>query len=286
MLYHIENEQLFCAVDSLGAQLHSLKGRAGKAEYLWQGNPAVWYGQAPVLFPIVGRLKDDRYQYRGKTYQMPKHGFARKSEFLPVLAERERIVFELKDSEKTRAIYPFAFTLRIEYKLSKNALVATATVANAGEDTMLFSIGAHPGFNCAMGDVLRFSQPETLRSEWITEESLLAGSSYPVLEDATDLVLHEQLFAKDALILQGVRSAQLTLVRGGEDCVKFDLGAPPVLGVWAKPAAPYVCIEPWFGINDGEAATPDFSQKRLINALAPGDTFTQRWCAELPGEAG
>lgn len=284
MLYHIDNERLFCTVDSFGAQLHSIKGRATKREYLWQGDPTVWYGQAPILFPIVGRLKGDAYRYQGAAYTMPKHGFARKSEFTPVLQERDRIVLELRDSETTRVCYPFAFVLRAEFRLKGNALMASMTVKNAGPDAIYFSIGAHPGFNCAMGDVLRFSEPETLRSEWIDGESLLAGDSYPVLNSAKDITLHDHLFDKDALILQGVKSRCLTLVRGGEDWVIFDLGAPPVLGIWARPAAPYVCIEPWFGVNDGQEDTPDFSQKRLINALTPGDTFAQCWSAKLPGE--
>jgi galactose mutarotase-like enzyme len=237
------------------------------------------------LFPIVGRLKDDRYRYQGKTYTMPKHGFARKMPFAVVLLEKSRIILERTDSDETRVLYPFAFRLRVEYALEGHALVATAEITNAGEGTMLFSVGAHPGFNCAMGDVLRFSQPETLRSEWITEESLLAGSSYPVLENATEITLHEHLFDRDALILPGVKSKCLTLVRGGQACVQFTLGAAPVLGIWAKPAASFVCIEPWFGINDGEAETPDFSQKRLINTLAPGALFAQHWCAALPLEA-
>ncbi|MDR1928403.1 MAG: hypothetical protein LBQ33_07190, partial [Oscillospiraceae bacterium] len=145
---------------------------------------------------------------------------------------------------------------------------------------MLFSIGAHPGFNCEMGDVLRFDQPETLASEWINEESLLAGGSYSLLNDETDLLLTPHLFDKDALILQHVRSKCVTLVRGGVPALKFRIGGAPVLGIWAKPGAPYVCLEPWFGINDADVLTPDLRQKRLIQALAPGAVFEQVWAVK------
>ena len=284
MLYHIENDRLFCAVDSFGAQLHSIKGRISTREYLWQGDPAIWYGQAPILFPIVGRVKDDKYTCNGVTYTIPKHGFARNSEFALVLHEPSRICFELKNNDATGALYPFAFRLRVEFWLEGNTLLSTMTVENMGAGTMYFSIGAHPGFNCAMGDVLRFSEPETLRSEWITEDALLAGSSYPVLDNATDIVIHEHIFDKDALILSGIKSQYITLVRAGEAHVKYGLGGAPILGIWAKPGAPYVCIEPWFGLNDPTEPAADFSQKRGINALAPGGAFTQRWSAEMPGE--
>jgi len=295
MLYHIENEHLFCAVDDHGAQLHSVKDRAAKTEYLWQGDPAVWYGQAPVLFPIVGRLKDDRYRWQGREYTMPKHGFARKSRFRLLECQGGRVAFILESSDETRACYPFEFALALTYRLEGRALAAEAAVTNKGGGDMYFSLGAHPGFNCAMGDILRFDLPETLDSQWIDDEAMLAGGGYPVLENATDITIHKHLFDRDALILQGMKSRRVTLMRKGEATIRFDIGGAPVLGVWAKPGAPYVCIEPWFGLNDsneytpdthpnepaGSPGTPDFSQKPLIQRLGPGGAFTQFWKAEF-----
>ena len=281
MLYHIENEYLFCAVDDRGAQLHSIKDRASNTEYLWQGDPAVWYGQAPVLFPIVGRLKDDKYHWQGKEYTMPKHGFARKSLFRLLECGGARASFVLESSDETRACFPFEFALTLSYKLEGRALVAEALVTNKGDGEMFFSIGAHPGFNCAMGDILRFGAPETLDSLWIDGEAMLAGGSYPVLKNSTDITIHEHLFDKDALILKDVQSKHVTLVRDGKPSVKFDIGGAPVLGIWAKPGAAYVCIEPWFGLNDSNEFTPDFSQKPLIQRLGAGEIFTQIWRAEI-----
>jgi len=281
MLYHIENEHLFCAVDDQGAQLHSLKDRASKTEYLWQGDPAVWYGQAPVLFPIVGRLKDDKYRWQGKEYAMPKHGFARKSLFRLLECNGARASFLLESNDGTRACYPFDFALTLTYRLEGRALLTEALVENRGDADMYFSIGAHPGFNCAMGDILRFGAPETLASLWIDDEAMLAGGSYPVLENATDIAIHGYLFDRDALILKGVRSKHVTLVRDGVPKVKFDIGGAPVLGIWARPGAAYVCIEPWFGLNDSNGFTPDVSQKPLIQRLGPEGTFTQAWRAEI-----
>jgi len=281
MLYHIENEHLFCAVDDNGAQLHSVRDRASKTEFLWQGDPAVWYGQAPVLFPIVGRLRDDRYRWQGQEYTLPKHGFARKSLFRLLERSGAQASFLLESSGATRAMYPFEFALTLTYCLEGRALTAEAKVENRGEGEMYFSLGAHPGFNCAMGDILRFDAPETLDSLWIDDEAMLAGGSYPVLENSTDITIHEHLFDKDALILKGIKSKHITLVRGGKASVKFDIGGAPVLGIWAKPRAEYVCIEPWYGLNDSNELTPDISQKPLIQRLGPGESFTQTWKAEF-----
>jgi len=281
MLYHIENEHLFCAVDGYGAQLHSVKDRSTKTEYLWQGDPAVWYGQAPVLFPVVGRLKDDRYRRQGQEYAMPKHGFARKSPFRLLECEGARASFVLESSEATRACYPFEFALTLAYRLEGRALVADAKVENKGDSDMYFSLGAHPAFQCAMGDVLRFDVPETLDSQWIDDDAMLAGGGYPVLENATDITIHEHLFDRDALIFRGMKSQHITLVRDGKPSVKFDIGGAPVLGIWAKPGTPYVCIEPWYGLNDSNEFTPDISQKPLIQRLGPGEAFTQTWKAEF-----
>jgi len=282
MLYHIENEHLFCAVDDLGAQLHSIKDRDSAAEYLWQRDPAVWDGQAPVLFPIVGRLKDDRYRYNGKEYTLPKHGFARGSLFRLVEHEAARVSFVLESSDETRACYPFEFALTLDYRLEGRSLIAEAIVENRGDDDMYFSLGAHPGFNCRMGDILRFDRPETLASRWIDSEAMLEGGSYPVLENATDIAVHENLFDNDALILTGIKSKCVSLVLDGKPSVHFDMGGAPVLGVWAKPGAQYVCIEPWFGLNDSNEFTPDISQKPLIQRLGPGEAFTQFWKAGFP----
>jgi len=281
MLYHIENEALFCAVDDLGAQLHSVKDREARVEYLWQADPAVWDGQAPVLFPIVGRLKDDRYRWQGAEYTLPKHGFARKSRFRLVECEGARASFVLESNDETRACYPFDFALTLDYRLEGRSLIAEAIVENRGAGDMYFSLGAHPGFQCAMGDLLRFDGPETLASRWIDGEAMLAGGSYPVLENATDITLHEHLFDNDALILSGMSSKHVTLMRRGEASVKFDIGGAPVLGIWAKPGAPYVCIEPWFGLNDANVFTPDLSEKPLIQKLEAGGRFTQVWRAEF-----
>ena len=281
MLCHIENEHLFCAVDGYGAQLHSIKDRETRAEYLWQGDPAVWYGQAPVLFPIVGRLKDDLYRWQGKEYTLPKHGFARKSPFRLLECGGARASFVLESDDATRACYPFEFALTLDYRLEGRALIAEASVENKGGGEMYFSLGAHPGFHCAMGDILRFDVPETLASRWIDGEAMLAGGSYPVLENATDITIHEHLFDNDALILSGMQSKHITLVRSGKPSVKFDIGGAPMLGIWAKPGAAYVCIEPWFGLNDSSEFTPDFSQKPLIQRLEPGEVFTQAWRAEF-----
>ncbi|MDR2525054.1 MAG: aldose 1-epimerase family protein [Oscillospiraceae bacterium] len=284
MLYHIENEALFCAVDSFGAELHSLQSRRTKTEYLWQGDPAVWAGQAPILFPVVGRLQGDSYAYDGRSYSLAKHGFARKQAFELLARERDRVAFQLCDSEATRVGYPFAFALQADYRLTGSTLAAAVTVRNTGDVPLPFSLGAHPAFNCAMGDILRFSQPETLCSLCVNTESYLTGEAFSVLDAATELVLHPHLFDNDALIFQNVQSEFITLLRSGREALRFALGGAPALGLWAKPGAPYVCIEPWFGISDGLQGAPDIRQKKGVLLLAPGERFTQSWTAETMDE--
>jgi len=279
MLYHIENEHLSCAVEDLGAQLSSIRDKASQTEYLWQGDRAVWDGRAPVLFPIVGRLKDDRYRWQGKEYTLPKHGFALDSRFRKLGCRNGQVSFILESNEATRACYPFEFALTLEYRLEGRSLACEAKVENKGEGDMYFSLGAHPGFNCAMGDALRFDLPETINSLWIDDEAMLAGGSYPVLENTTDIIIHKHLFNRDALILKGMQSRHITLVRDGKPTVKFDIGGAPVLGLWAKPGAPYVCIEPWYGLNDSGEFTPDISQKPYIQRLDCGESFVRVWRA-------
>ena len=158
----IKNEFLTASVNSMGAELSSLKDNATQKEYIWQGNPAVWSGQAPLLFPITGRLLNDSYTYNGKEYVLPKHGFARKNEFTLMRAKPNLAVFGLFDNEKTRENYPFRFFLGVEFRLEGKTLRVTHTVQNKDNTTMYFSFGAHPAFNIDIGDNIVFSNKEKL----------------------------------------------------------------------------------------------------------------------------
>ncbi len=279
MYYRIENEFFICEIDDMGAQLHSLKSKDNGTEYIWQGNPDIWYGQAPVLFPVIGQLINDKYFYNGKEYTMPKHGLARKLLFKVKECEGAKAVFSLESDENTLESYPFDFEYLVTFELKGKALVNTMTVINKTDGEMYFSVGAHPGFNCKVGDIIEFEQPETLATERIDKENLIIDKKFPLIENSREIVITKEIFEPDALILSGMKSKKLRIK--GENEIEFTFGDCPFLGIWAKPGAPYVCIEPWYGVNDGREVKSDISQKRGIQHLNKGETFEFNWIAEI-----
>ena len=274
MIYKIESEFLTAKVKSDGAELCSLYDKVGGYEYLWQGNPSVWYGQAPVLFPIVGRLLDDRYRYDGKEYTLQKHGFARKLEFELVKSEGGSVELLLRESKDTLEVYPFKFNLSVKFEVVGRTLKATHTVTNTNEKEMYFSMGGHPGFNISIGDFLEFDENESLSTETIDGDSIRMSAKTPVLKNEKKIVITDDIFNNDALILSGIKSKALTLKSEKHDrTVRFTFGEAPFLGIWAKPGAPYVCIEPWFGVNDDRQEKDDISKKEGIIKLEKGGSF-------------
>ena len=279
MYYKIENEFLTCEIDDMGAQLHSLKLKENGKEYIWQGNPDIWYGQAPVLFPIIGQVIDDKFRYNGVEYTMPKHGLARKLPFAVKECAGAKAVFSLESDENTLKSYPFEFELLVVFELCGKSLVNTMTVINKTKGEMYFSIGAHPGFNCNIGDVIEFEQPETLETERIDSDNLIIPEKFPVIENSREIEITKDIFSKDALILSGIKSKKLRIK--GENEIEFTFGDCPFLGIWAKPGAPYVCLEPWYGVNDGREVKNDISEKRGIERLDEGESFAFSWTAEI-----
>ena len=279
MYYKIENSFLTCEIDDMGAQLHSLKLKENGKEYIWQGNPDIWYGQAPVLFPVIGQLINDKYFYNGKEYTMPKHGLARKLLFTVKECEGAKAVFSLESDENTLKSYPFEFEYLVTFELKEKALVNTMTVINKTKGEMYFSVGAHPAFNCSVGDVIEFEKPETLSTERIDKDNLIIPEKFPLIENSKEIEITKEIFEPDALILSDIQSEKLTIK--GENEVEFTFGKCPFLGIWAKPGAPYVCIEPWYGVNDGREVKSDISEKRGIQRLNEGETFEFSWTAEI-----
>lgn len=279
MYYKIENEFLTCEIDDMGAQLHSLRLKENGKEYIWQGNPEIWYGQAPVLFPIIGQLIGDKYRYNGKEYTMPKHGLARKLPFAVKECGGAKAVFSLESDENTLKSYPFEFELLVIFELCGKTLVNTMTVINKTDGEMYFSIGAHPGFNCKVGDIIEFEKPETLSTERIDKENLIIPEKFPLIENSREIEITKEIFEPDALILSDMKSEKLRIK--GENEIEFTFGKCPFLGIWAKPGAPYVCLEPWYGVNDGREVKNDISEKRGIQKLEKGGEFSFSWTAEI-----
>lgn len=274
-LVDIANGTLAARINPLGAELWSLTDRAGR-EYLTDADPAFWTGRAPLLFPIVGALNGGRYRVDGTEYALRKHGFARTSDFELAEHDEARALFRLSDSEATRAAYPFRFMLEMEFTLAEATLSMVATVRNPGAAPLPFSFGFHPAFawplpgGAAKDDhaiVFECDEPAAVRR--IDADGLLAGSE-PTPVVGRELALCDALFEDDALIWDLLASR--TCSYGAPGGARLEIAFPdtPMLGVWQKPGAHYLCIEPWSGIADPAGFAGDFRDKPGVMELAPG----------------
>lgn len=273
-LVTISNGALTARISPLGAELWSLTDAQGR-EYMTDADPAFWTGHAPLLFPIVGALRNGSYRLDGRAYTLPKHGFTRTSMFELAEHEQARTLFRLVDSEATRAVYPFAFALEIAFALAGPTLAMTATVRNPGATPLPFSFGFHPAFAWPLPGgaakvehtiVFERDEPEAVRR--IDGEGLVARDE-PTPVVGRELALREALFEDDALIWDRLASRGCTY--GAPGGARLELAFPdtPMLGVWQKPGARFVCIEPWAGIADPAGFAGDFREKPGVMALAP-----------------
>ncbi len=282
MIHYLENNYLKIGVKTSGAELTSIISKDTGKEFLWQGNPDVWYGQSPVLFPIIGRVLDDKYYLNGKEYTMPKHGLFRKREAELVEKTQSTLVFKESEDEETLTIFPYKFNVYVIFELIEKTLKVTHRVVNKSDDTMYFSIGGHPGFNCEIGDYLMFDENEALETVEIDTECLRTGKTVSVLNENNKIIITKDIFNNDALIFNDMKSKHITLASDNHnDKVIFDYSDCSYLGIWAKPGAPYVCIEPWWGVNDSHERKNDISEKDAINKLSPDETFECYWSAAI-----
>lgn len=284
---YLKNDFLSVAIDPVGAELKSIADLNNPYEYLWQGEAPHWRRTAPVLFPIVGALKDKTYYYNGVAYTMGQHGLARDKVFSLVSAQPEGMwpaeelpaaVFELVADEETKAIYPFDFKLQIGYTLKDRVLSVTYRVENCSEaEPMFFSIGGHPGFNAELSEgtcELVFEGPEILNSEKLDlSQGLIERRLRPIVDQAESLRLSPSVFDHDALIFGGLKSRYVMLVNGkSKRSVSMSLVGVPKLGIWSD-KGPFVCLEPWWGIADYVDTNQQLVDKDMIRKLGPGAAF-------------
>jgi galactose mutarotase-like enzyme len=268
-------------IAELGAELRSLRGADGR-EYLWNGDPAFWKGRAPILFPIVGMLKDGAYTHEGKRYELPGHGLARTSTFSVTKRGDDTAAFELASSPESRTRFPFDFRLLAEYRARPDGVAVRYQVTNPGTVPLLFSIGSHPGFMVPFdgGSIdeyfVELDQPEKDERFFITKENGLIDPRHvePVFQDGRRIHLSKSTFDRGAIVLKHPRSRvfRLRSSRSPKSVTMLTEGAP-YLGIWAAPGAPYVCLEPWHGIADGTDADGELARKEGIVSLAPGRSF-------------
>ena len=283
----LQNESLTAVIANKGAELQQLKNNHTGINYLWSGDAAYWGKYSPVLFPIVGGLKNDLYFYNGHEYKLPRHGFARDRDFSVEQISSSEAVFSLKDDEHTREVYPFSFTLKIRYQLNQNWLACTYEVYNSGDNSLLFSVGAHPAFavplknNLQYSDYyLEFNKPENLE-RWKLVNGLVSNHAVAMATENNRLPLQAALFYEDAIVLKGLNSNCITLATDKDaHGLNFYFTDFPFFGIWAAKDAPFVCLEPWCGVADSVNHNQQLENKEGINLLQPGHHFSRTWSVE------
>lgn len=277
----ISNTSFSATIDPLGAELIRLE--KNNKNYIWTVDETYWNKTSPILFPIVGRLKKDSYVYQEQHYELPRHGFARNFEF-NITAQTENFVsFSLENTPETLKIFPFLFELVVCYTLSESGLEIKYDVRNKSEKTMPFSIGAHPAFalDHAFSDyLLEFNVSEQMLSH-VLEKEQFDGSVYEIEAPNGILQLDYSLFKKDALVFKHLQSNQVTLMHHENVVLKMTFEGFPYLGIWTKPNAPFLCIEPWCGLADHIHHTGSIEEKEGIVLLAGHEHFTRKISIEV-----
>lgn len=277
----IENEYLQVKINNHGAELWELWNKETKEQLIWDGRPEVWNRHAPVLFPFVGKSAGNEYTYGGNTYPMGQHGFARDMEFYIVKQGENYVTHELCANEETKKVYPFDFYFRVTHRLEKKSLFVEWEIENRDSHELLFKVGGHPGF------LLPEMEKEKEYSLYFPEKGRLL---YLFIDPATGLAMadkaHElslkngclgigkHLFDRDALIFDDEQIKEVSILRpDGSRYLTMECEGFPSMGIWAKPGAPFVCLEPWDGRCDNLGCTKELEKKPGLNRLQPGEVY-------------
>ena len=290
MKHQIQNKNFSVEVNEKGAELCSFKSKETGLEYVWQGDKAFWGSTAPVLFPIIGALKNGEYTHNEKTYAVPKHGFIRNNQNLVIKNKEDNaITFFYASNEALKTDYPFDFEFEITFTLIENTLTVAHQVTNTGTEEMLFSLGGHPAFNCPLHSnenyddyFLEFDKIQNLNSIVLSTNGLLTDNIISLVQNSAILPLTTDLFANDALIFKDIDSKKVTLRSSNHaNSISVTYSDFSNLGVWAKYQAPFVCIEPWLGVTDHENATGVFKEKDGIIILPFQEKYQAMFSIEI-----
>ena len=276
-LVRISSEHLTAEIHPVGAQLFSLRDPAGR-DLQWDGDPAIWKGRAPILFPIVGALAGNQYRLDDRAYTLSRHGFARDRLFFVVEADRASVLFRLNWDEETLAVYPFRFQLDLRFAVAGASLRIAATVRNLEDKfTLPASFGFHPAFRWPLPfganrdtHFLAFDNDEPAPIRRLDAEGLLDPSEFATPIRNRRLHLRDDLFAADAIIFDKLASRRVTYGADRGPKIEIEFPGMPYLGVWTKPGAGFICIEPWQGIADSPGYSRDFRIKPGIVIIPPG----------------
>ena len=281
MLHTLQNNILKITLEDRGAELKSITEVSDGTEYLHDGDPKWWKYTSPVLFPIVGKVIDNKYHAEGNVYELPQHGFARTSNFKCIREEEEVVTFQLTWNEDTLEVYPYKFILEITYILRDNRVELVWTVKNVDDKTMYFSIGAHPALKCPIVEgesfedcYLKFDVAENSARLLLKPEGLSHDRVQTL--NGTEFNLNYDFFKGDALIFDDLKSDEITICsRKSSKSITIIAKGFPFWGIWTpdKGGAPFICLEPWHGHADFVDFTGDISEKDGIRKLSPEQTF-------------
>ena len=276
-LVTITSAGLSADIHPLGAQLFALRDSAGR-DLQWNGDPAVWKGRAPILFPIVGALAGNQYRLEGQTFSLPRHGFARDRMFMLVETTASSALFRLRWDDESLKLYPFRFELDLRFSLEEAALHMVATARNLeGDKTMPASFGFHPALRWPLpygqprgvhGLTFEKSEPAPVRR--LNDQGLLLPAAFDSPVAGHHLALRDELFAGDAIIFDDIASRSLRYGADAGPQLEFAFPDMPQLGIWTKPGADFICIEPWHGFADPEGFDGDLRHKPGMALLPPG----------------
>ena len=277
----IENDFLKVSIRNKGGELTSIYNKVSGVEHLWQGDPNIWPWHAPNLFPVVGGLINNELLVNGKRYKMERHGFNRQSELLLIESNEISARLSLPYSDHTLEVYPYKFDFQVCYDLIENALRVTYKVINHERDTIYFSVGGHPAFNVPfhIGEsyedyYLEFDADEKLEKHMLSAEGFFTGETQPVTIKEGKLPLTRDMFIQDAWVFKKLNSREVTIKSTKHDqTLAVEFPHFNYLGIWAKPGADFLCIEPWLGCADTEGKHVDISKKEAIQHLKYGHVF-------------
>ncbi len=283
-MHKIKYNHLSAEINPDGAELSSLVSEG--TELMWQGDEQFWSGRAPILFPIVGALKNGAMRYHGNRYELPRHGIARHATFEIIEQSESSIALRLTADDTSQKVYPWNFELQVRFTLSDTGIDVRYDIFNHDNTDMLFTIGSHPAFALEINDQysfrdyeISFDHPESLATYQLNNEGLLdtKPQAFACSENSTaagTFKLSEEIFNDDALVFRNIKSKHISLQRNGKVLLTVDTGGAPHLGIWAKPGAPFVCIEPWLGTSDFIDSSGDFETKPDLQKLAPQQKYS------------
>ena len=278
----ISNLNVKAQIKHLGAELFSLQNNENK-EFIWEGNDAFWGKHSPILFPIVGTLKNNMYYYQGKEYYLSRHGFAREMEFQLIEKSENSATFSLTSSIETRRVYPFDFELQICYSLEENKLNIDYKIINNNDSILPFSIGAHPAFALSKpfeSYALSFDYNEVLTS-YELKNDLLSDTTEIIEMTANEVPLRYSLFEKDALIFKKLKSKSITILEHKNPMLRVRFDNFPNLGIWTKNDAPFLCIEPWVGYSDTIHSSGNILEKEGIQLVEAHQLIRYNFSIEI-----